>query len=78
MYYIKKYANCWAIHNDDTGVSRSLSPTEVDDCKRALPELTNKATRTYFFDKLPDHQLELLLLPPQDNAYLNIHPQPLR
>jgi hypothetical protein len=28
MYFIRKYADCWAVHNDDTGRSRLLSQDE--------------------------------------------------
>ena len=28
MYFIRKYADCWAIHNDNTGKSRRLTEQE--------------------------------------------------
>jgi hypothetical protein len=28
MYFIRKYADCWAVHNDDTGRSRPLTEDE--------------------------------------------------
>ncbi len=28
MYFIRKYADCWAVHNDDNGRSRPLTQDE--------------------------------------------------
>ena len=30
MYIIRKYSDCWAVHNDDTGASRRLSEAEKE------------------------------------------------
>ena len=33
MFYIRKYADCWAVHDDLTGGSRKLAPDEVTKVK---------------------------------------------
>jgi hypothetical protein len=50
MYYIKKYANCWAVHNDETGASRPLTEVECDQVKEEFPNLSEKQTKTVFAD----------------------------
>ncbi len=52
MYYIRKYSDCWAIHNDDTGVSRPLSDEEKEAVKIELPELIETRVRTVFADEI--------------------------
>ncbi len=52
MYYIKKYADCWAIHNDDNGKSRKLTDKEVEEVKKELSELENPKVRTVFADQI--------------------------
>jgi hypothetical protein len=50
MYYIKKYANCWAIHNDQNGRSRKLTLQEIESVKNELPELKNPQVVTVYSD----------------------------
>lgn len=50
MYYIRKYSNGWAIHNDDNGKSRLLNEEEVKAVRREFPELDDKKVRTVFAD----------------------------
>lgn len=52
MYYIRKYSNCWAIHDDDTGASRPLTTEETDAVKEEFPDLTDEAVRTIFSDNI--------------------------
>lgn len=65
MYYMRKYVNCWALHDDETGESRPLNLAEVSVVKRNIPALQDPKVRTYFFDHFPDRGLELnLSIPP--------------
>lgn len=50
MFYIRKYSNCWAIHNDDTGKSRPLGNEEVEAVKIEFPQLTDEKLKTIFTD----------------------------
>ncbi|WP_224994957.1 hypothetical protein [Cesiribacter sp. SM1] len=52
MYYIKKYVNCWAIHNDTTGNSRKLTAQEVEAVKKELPELEKPQVLTVYTDRI--------------------------
>ena len=52
MYYIRKYSNGWAIHNDDNGGSRLLDEEEVKAVRREFPELENEKVRTVFADEV--------------------------
>jgi len=52
MYYIRKYADCWAIHNDDTGASRKLTDQEVQLVTQELPQLADPKVRTVFVDQI--------------------------
>jgi hypothetical protein len=52
MYYIRKYKDCWAIHNDNTGSSRKLTAQEVEEVKKELPELEDPQVRTVFKDQV--------------------------
>lgn len=52
MYYIRKYADCWAIHDDDTGKSRPLTSEETKAVKDEFPELADKKTRSVFTDEI--------------------------
>ena len=51
MYYIKKYANGWAIHNDDNGASL-LNDQEVEAVKKEFPQLEDEKVRTVFTDEV--------------------------
>jgi hypothetical protein len=52
MYYIKKYANCWAIHNDANGNSRKLTAQEVKAVQNELPELKSCKVATVYSDSI--------------------------
>jgi hypothetical protein len=52
MYYIKKYANGWAIHNDGNGLSRLLTQQEVEAVKQEFPGLRDESVRVVFTDKV--------------------------
>ena len=52
MYYIKKYADCWAIHNDDNGKSRPLSEEEVQAIQEEYPSLKDPKTCTIYADNI--------------------------
>ena len=56
MYYISKYANGWAIHNDDNGSSRLLNEEEVQAVMKEFPELEDEKVRTVFADKVKSIQ----------------------
>lgn len=52
MYYIRKYSNGWAIHNDANGFSRLLTPSEIEAAKREFPELLDQKVLTVFADSV--------------------------
>lgn len=52
MYYIRKYSNGWAIHNDDNGLSRLLTYHEVEMVKKEFPQLQDEKVRTVFADEV--------------------------
>jgi hypothetical protein len=52
MYYIRKYADCWAIHNDDNGKSRPLSEKEVTTVQEEYPSLKDPQTCTVYADEI--------------------------
>ena len=52
MYYIRKYSNGWAIHNDDNGEARLLNEEEVKVVKQEFPELEDGKVRTVFADEV--------------------------
>jgi len=56
MYYIKKYADCWAVHNDDNGKSRRLSEKEVEVVRQAYPSLKDPKTCTIYADQIASLQ----------------------
>ena len=39
MFFIRKYADCWAVHNDDTGESRKLTEQEQKAVQEEFPSL---------------------------------------
>lgn len=51
MYFIRKYSNGWAIHNDDTGYSRLLTDAEKEHAKETFPELADEKVVTVYFDR---------------------------
>jgi hypothetical protein len=52
MYYIRKYSNGWAIHNDDNGRSRLLNEEEVKAVRQEFPELEEEKVLTVFTDEV--------------------------
>jgi hypothetical protein len=52
MYYIKKYADCWAIRNDDNGKSRPLTEQEVEAVRQEHPALKDRKTCTIYADEI--------------------------
>jgi hypothetical protein len=52
MYYIKKYADCWAIHNDDNGKSRPLTEKEVTTVQEEYPTLKDNQVGTVNADQI--------------------------
>jgi hypothetical protein len=52
MYYIRKYSNGWAIHNDDNGASRLLTDQEIEAVKQEFPQLEDEKVRTVFADEV--------------------------
>jgi hypothetical protein len=64
MFLIRKYSDCWAIHDDDTGASRPLSSEEVEIVKKAFPGLVDDKVRTVFTDTITGISLTM----PTDRA----------
>jgi hypothetical protein len=56
MYYIRKYSNGWAIHNDDNGEARLLSDQEIETVKQEFPELEEEKVLTVFVDEIKSIQ----------------------
>lgn len=52
MYYIKKYADCWAIHNDSNGKSRELTEEERTLAEQEFAELKDEKLRSVFIDEI--------------------------
>lgn len=52
MYYIRKYADCWAVHDDITGASRKLQPEEVEKLKIEFDSLRDEKVLTVYTDKI--------------------------
>lgn len=52
MFYIRKYSNGVAIHNDETGCSRLLTEAEVKAVKKEFPQLEDQKVRTVFSDQV--------------------------
>ena len=52
MYFIRKYANCWAIHDNDSGASRPLNLQEVIALSKEFPGLADQDIRTVFTDTI--------------------------
>ena len=52
MFYIRKYSNGWAIHNDANGCSRLLTQQEVEAVKKEFPQLEDAQVRTVFADQV--------------------------
>ena len=58
MYFIKKYADGWAIHDDSNGQSRLLSDNEIELAKEEHPDLKDEKVLTVFFDQLKSFPME--------------------
>lgn len=52
MYIVRKYADCWAIHNDDTGANRRLSEAEQQLVLTEFPALAEEKLRSIFSDEI--------------------------
>ncbi|MDW3647345.1 MAG: hypothetical protein R8P61_09790 [Bacteroidia bacterium] len=55
MYYIRKFAESWAVHNNYTGKSRLLNESEVQQILVEFPNLrdnTRSKSLTYFRNKI--------------------------
>jgi hypothetical protein len=52
MFYIRKYSNGVAIHNDENGCSRLLTDQEVEAVKKEFPQLQQSQVRTVFADEV--------------------------
>lgn len=52
MYQIKKFADCWAVFNLDSELSRTLTEDEVEKVSREIPSLTDSGTVSYFTDEI--------------------------
>lgn len=52
MYFIRKYADCWAVHDDITGASRKLSTAEVEMVKGEFESLKDEKVLTIFTDQI--------------------------
>jgi hypothetical protein len=52
MFFIRKYADCWAVHNDDTGESRKLTEQEQKAVQEEFPALLDKQIRSIFMDNI--------------------------
>jgi hypothetical protein len=52
MYYIRKYVNGWAIHDDDTGKSRLLTEEEKKAVAEEFPSLKEAQVRSIFSDNI--------------------------
>ncbi len=61
VYYIRKYADCWAVHDDDTSASRPLAPDEAEAMQKEFPALANPNVRTVFTDTINTINLSIPL-----------------
>ena len=52
MFFIRKYADCWAVHNDDTGESRKLTEEEQKAVQDEFPSLLDEQVRSIFMDNI--------------------------
>jgi hypothetical protein len=52
MYYIRKYSNGWAIHNDDNGEGRLLNEKEVEVVRQEFPELNDEQVVAVYADQV--------------------------
>ncbi len=52
MYYIKKFSNGWAIHDDVTNGSRLLTEKEVAKLKIEFPSLADEKVLSVFSDQV--------------------------
>lgn len=52
MYYIRKYADCWAVHDDVTGASRKLTNEEKERVKNEFNSLRDDKVLTIYSDSI--------------------------
>ena len=50
MYHIRKYADCFALHDDDSGASRPLNLDEIVALTTEFPDLADEDVGTVFTD----------------------------
>ncbi len=72
MYYIRKYSNGWAIHNDDNGCSRLLTSQEVEAVRKEFPQLEDEKVRTVFTDEVKSVKGGCLKRPIFEKSALNL------
>ena len=52
MYYIRKYSDCWAIHDDILSTSRKLTTDEIEKLKIEFPSLKDEKVLTVYSDQI--------------------------
>lgn len=52
MYIIRKYADCWAVHDDDTGFSRPLKTEEMEAVQQEFECLKEDNLITVYADDI--------------------------
>jgi len=52
MFCIRKFADCWALFNLDTDVSRRLTEHEVEVLRQSVPELDDPKLVAYYTDRV--------------------------
>lgn len=52
MYYIKKYADCWAVTDDIRGASRKLTAIEIEKVKIEFDSLKDEKVVTICIDRI--------------------------
>jgi hypothetical protein len=52
MYIISKYADCWAVHDDDTGFSRPLKTEEMEAVQQEFESLKDNTTLAIYADDI--------------------------
>jgi hypothetical protein len=52
MYIIRKYADYWAVHDDDTGYSRALDADEMIAVQQEFESLKDDTTRAIYADQI--------------------------
>jgi hypothetical protein len=50
MYCIRKFADCWAVFNLDTDLSRRLTEEEVEVVRQEIPSLNDPRVTAFYSD----------------------------